>query len=402
MELRAEIWIPGKRLTECLVNRARLQRAETDAYARHSLAQRCQQLPQAASVLPFPAPGRDLNAVDNDLPVALSGKARCLRHSRLQRHGTHPAACIGNDAVGTEIVAAVFDFQKRSCPRGKSARGQNFKRAGAACVVHAVPFLPRLRGINHMPDESLPSICADQHIHVKLSDLVRAALRIAAAHTDHGLRVQLAHAPDGVAGFFIGHGRDGAGVDDVAVADLVKAAERMAALHEQLLHGLRFVLIDLTAERIACKFHKTTKIRDYAQKRFVFFVDSIKYRFRLYWIIANLIAALLLFSQQMRTEPSVIIPDAVPIVQSIAGGFSVREFTVMFHSVNEIAQFATIANRQPFPVHFNYKDSRLDAKSILSLCALPLQTPVSVELPDRAADGSFLSDIAQFLCDPDA
>ena len=49
-----------------------------------------------------------------------------------------------------------------------------------------------------------------------------------------------------------------------------------------------------------------------------------------------------------------------------------REFTIMFHSVNEIAQFATIANRQPFPVHFNYKDSRLDAKSILSLCALPL------------------------------
>ena len=59
-----------------------------------------------------------------------------------------------------------------------------------------------------------------------------------------------------------------------------------------------------------------------------------------------------------------------------------REFTVMFHSVNEIAQFATIANRQPFAVHFHYKDSRLDAKSILSLCALPLQTPVTVELPD--------------------
>lgn len=97
-----------------------------------------------------------------------------------------------------------------------------------------------------------------------------------------------------------------------------------------------------------------------------------------------------------------IILDFEPIVQSIAGGFSVREFTIMFHSVNEIAQFATIANRQPFPVHFNYKDSRLDAKSILSLCVLPLQTPVSVELPDRAADGSFLSDIAQFLCDPDA
>ena len=79
-----------------------------------------------------------------------------------------------------------------------------------------------------------------------------------------------------------------------------------------------------------------------------------------------------------------------------------REYTVMFRSVNEIAQFATIANRQPFAVHFNYKNSRLDAKSILSLCALPLQTPVMVELPARAADGQFLADIAQFICDPDA
>ena len=53
-----------------------------------------------------------------------------------------------------------------------------------------------------------------------------------------------------------------------------------------------------------------------------------------------------------------------------------REYTVQFHSVNELAQFATIANRQPFPVHFDYQGSRLDAKSILSLCALPLEAPV--------------------------
>lgn len=96
-----------------------------------------------------------------------------------------------------------------------------------------------------------------------------------------------------------------------------------------------------------------------------------------------------------------IILDFEPIVQSIAGGFSVREFTVMFHSVNEIAQFATIANRQPFRfIHYQGFPARRKIDSE-SLCA-PLQTPVSVELPDRAADGSFLSDIAQFLCDPDA
>lgn len=77
-----------------------------------------------------------------------------------------------------------------------------------------------------------------------------------------------------------------------------------------------------------------------------------------------------------------------------------REVTVMFQSVNEIAQFATIANRQPFPVHFNYKDSHLDAKSLLSLCALPLRTPVAVELPERVSCESFLADIGSFCCDP--
>ncbi len=81
-----------------------------------------------------------------------------------------------------------------------------------------------------------------------------------------------------------------------------------------------------------------------------------------------------------------------------------REFTVMFHSVNEIAQFVTIANRQPFPVHFNYKDSRLDAKSILeslSGCAPAADTRFRRTAGSRGGR-PFLSDIAQFLCDPDA
>lgn len=78
-----------------------------------------------------------------------------------------------------------------------------------------------------------------------------------------------------------------------------------------------------------------------------------------------------------------------------------REVTVMFHSVNEIARFATIANRQPFSVHFNYKDSRLDAKSLLSLCALPLHTLVTVVIPEQAAIEPFLQDIAEF-CREDA
>lgn len=77
-----------------------------------------------------------------------------------------------------------------------------------------------------------------------------------------------------------------------------------------------------------------------------------------------------------------------------------KEVTVTFYSVQQIAQFATIANRQPYPVHFNYKDSRLDAKSLLSLCALPLGSPVTVVLPENADCGQFFQDIRSFLCTP--
>ena len=73
-----------------------------------------------------------------------------------------------------------------------------------------------------------------------------------------------------------------------------------------------------------------------------------------------------------------------------------REYTVQFHSVNELAQFATIANRQPFPVHFDYQGSRLDAKSILS------EAPVRVVLPEQVSCERFLADIQSFLCDPAA
>ena len=57
-----------------------------------------------------------------------------------------------------------------------------------------------------------------------------------------------------------------------------------------------------------------------------------------------------------------------------------REYTVQFHSVNELAQFATI----------------------LSLCALPLEAPVRGVLPEQVSCERFLADIQSFLCDPAA
>ena len=53
-----------------------------------------------------------------------------------------------------------------------------------------------------------------------------------------------------------------------------------------------------------------------------------------------------------------------------------KEFTVIFHSVVQIAQFVNTVNRYPFHVWLIRGAARLDAKSLLSLCSLELHAPV--------------------------
>ena len=75
-----------------------------------------------------------------------------------------------------------------------------------------------------------------------------------------------------------------------------------------------------------------------------------------------------------------------------------KDYTVVFQSVSQIADFAVAANRQPFPVRFLYENATADAKSILSMCSLPLHTPITVRVPASADDEGFLREIGAFLC----
>ena len=75
-----------------------------------------------------------------------------------------------------------------------------------------------------------------------------------------------------------------------------------------------------------------------------------------------------------------------------------REFTVCFHSVADIAEFVVIANRQPFRIQIVHGDSAFDAKSLLSLFCLELHAPMTVRVPDAKADVSrFVSDLQGYL-----
>ena len=74
-----------------------------------------------------------------------------------------------------------------------------------------------------------------------------------------------------------------------------------------------------------------------------------------------------------------------------------REFTVMFRSVKEIGEFVSIANRQSFSVQLLSGTAVLDASSILSLCCLGLNRPLTVRVCDGAQSEHFCREIQPYV-----
>ena len=77
-----------------------------------------------------------------------------------------------------------------------------------------------------------------------------------AAEPLHALRA--AQAADEGAVLAVGDRRHGAGIDEIGVAVVGIRAADVAKGQKLLLHGLRFILIDLAAKRITLKFHRVS------------------------------------------------------------------------------------------------------------------------------------------------
>ena len=63
-----------------------------------------------------------------------------------------------------------------------------------------------------------------------------------------------------------------------------------------------------------------------------------------------------------------------------------KEYTALFRSAKEIGDFVSIANRQPFPILILEGDNVFDAKSILGLFDVHLNTLLTVRIDDAYAD----------------
>ena len=167
--------------------------------------------------------------------------------SGFQRRGAHRTACVGDDTVGAEVVAAVLNLQHSPGARFQAAGREKLKVPALKRRVHLLdaPFL--LCRQEHPVDKRFSPGTSGDDVDIQSPYLLRLHLGIAAADADDGAGILPPAAANDGAVFFVCHGGYGTGVNDVTVAGFLKTAQGMPHGQDLLLHGLGLVLIDFAA-----------------------------------------------------------------------------------------------------------------------------------------------------------
>lgn len=74
------------------------------------------------------------------------------------------------------------------------------------------------------------------------------------------------------------------------------------------------------------------------------------------------------------------------------------EYRVIFHSIAEVAEFVGAVNRYPYQVELVHQEAIFNARSLLNLFCLQLQTPVTLRVTEKA-DDSFRAAIRPYLAE---
>ena len=257
-----------------LAHHARLQRAEPDPlYALHTrdgAEQRQQSRISAAclivgNILPVQAVAPDMNSGDHNLPDALCRKPLYFLQHLLRAAAPHPASRVGNNTIGTELIAPVLNFDIRAGPPGRPEHhgfigrmmldvvhgepAQRFIRlpvsamnaarrtriaflcrfqvtvsrsgsilCGSAILLHPFPQIC----LDDLRDLAL-AVCSDGQINRGiLLHTLGVSLHITADCDHHGIRVDFLCAMQHLPALPVRDIRDRTGIDDIDVRRLIK------------------------------------------------------------------------------------------------------------------------------------------------------------------------------------
>ncbi len=201
------------------------------------------------------APGGDLDAGEDQLPVALLPQAADLPDGGVQRQGPHRSPCVGDDAVGAEVDTPVFHLQHGAGPCRQAPGGQDLEGPAAEGFVQIYDRLLLVGGLLQQVQKFHPVPGAGDEIHIQPLYVLRVGLGVAAADRYHGAG-GLLPGPADLPGFLVADGGDGTGVDDTGVCRALKGNQRVAAGGQLPLHGGGLVLVYLAAKGVDGNVHR--------------------------------------------------------------------------------------------------------------------------------------------------
>ena len=226
----------------------RLDRAEAQAHLRRGGGHRLNGIGQRECARKIPPVGRDLDAGQYELTVALLGQMRSLPRHFIRRQTADAAARIRDDAVGAEVIAAVLDLEHRARAAIGSAGRQRLKVKAAERVIDAGDGCVLTKRAQDIVHERLLAAAAVHDIGADGGGILGAELRPAAAHGTQCLRVLLAQLADHLARLAPAFRRDCTGIDDDQIDRVTLPCGRKSMRVQQRFDRLRFILVDLAAE----------------------------------------------------------------------------------------------------------------------------------------------------------
>ena len=166
----------GEAAAEILGYHGRLQRAETYAHVGRRGGDGLDNVGNAGLAGQVDPVGRDFDAGQNYLAVALGVDARGLRRSGVQRQTAQAAAGVGDDAVGAEIDASVLNLQHGARAPRDGSGGKLLEHAALERLVDAGAVFARAERVFERGYHARVVVRAEYYVRSGLCDGVRVEL----------------------------------------------------------------------------------------------------------------------------------------------------------------------------------------------------------------------------------
>ena len=255
MKMRADLRQLRHIFHKCLVDRTRLQGTQPDSADSFHLMHGPDQGGKVFSLSQILPVGAEVNAGENDLLHATGHKTFCLLHDIRDFPAADPASCIGNNAVGTELIAAVLHLQK--CP-GVSFRPvcfqlfyfsvfSDFRGICPPAAPCEIPF--------QLLHQIALSVTPDNQVYGRiLLQLLSPHLGITTHGNDNRIRIHAARLVKHLAGFPVRNICHRAGIDHIDIRSRLERNNTVTGVLQRLLHGLQLIRIHLASQIVKCRF----------------------------------------------------------------------------------------------------------------------------------------------------